>query len=82
MTVDNDRNNDNDNDNSMTILKLITIVMRMTVMIFMFFVLLRAWDKKKNILSPHEESNLRPWDPRCDALPLSQRDSTVSKIFS
>ena len=54
----------------------------MTVMIFMFFVLLRAWDKKKNILSPHEESNLRPWDPRCDALPLSQRDSTVSKIFS
>lgn len=54
MTVDNDRNNDNDNDNSMTILKLITIVMRMTVMIFMFFVLLRAWDKKK-ILSPHED---------------------------
>ena len=47
MTVDNDRNNDNANDNSMTILKLITIVMRMTVMIFMFFVLLRAWDKKK-----------------------------------
>ena len=79
MTVDNDRNNDNDNDNSMTILKLITIVMRMTVMIFMFFVLLRAWNKKK-ILRPHEESNLRPWDPRCDALPLSQRDSTVSKI--
>lgn len=55
MTVDNDRNNDNDNDNSMTILKLITIVMRMTVMIFMFFVLLRAWDKKKKILSPHED---------------------------
>ena len=51
MTVDNDRNNDNANDNSMTILKLITIVMRMTVMIFMFFVLLRAWDKK-NFKSP------------------------------
>ena len=27
----------------------------------MFFVLLRAWDKEK-ILSPHEESNLRPLD--------------------
>ena len=53
MTVDNDRNNDNANDNSMTILKLITIVMRMTVMIFMFFILLRAWDKKKK--SPHED---------------------------
>ena len=25
----------------------------------MFFVLSRAWDKE-NILSPHEESNLRP----------------------
>lgn len=57
MTVGNDRNNDNDNDNSMTILKLITIVMRMTVMIFMFFVLLRAWGKKK-IISPHEVLNL------------------------
>ena len=27
----------------------------------MFFVLSRAWDKEK-ILSPHEESNLRPSD--------------------
>ena len=53
----------------------------MTVMIFMFFVLLRAWANKK-FLSPHEESNLRPWDPRCNALPLSQRHSTVSKIYS
>ena len=32
-----------------------------------FFVLSRAWEKEK-ILSPHEESNLRP----------SHRDSTVS----
>ena len=27
----------------------------------MFFVVLQAWDKEK-ILSPHEESNLRPSD--------------------
>ena len=27
-----------------------------------FFVLSRAWDKEKKILSPHEESNLRPSD--------------------
>ena len=38
----------------------------------MFFVLSRAWDKEK-ILSPHEESNLRPSDLRSDALPPSQR---------
>ena len=41
-----------------------------------FFVLSRAWDKEK-ILSPHEESNLRPSELRSDALPLSHRDSSV-----
>ena len=40
----------------------------------MFFILLRAWDKE-NILSPHEESNLRTTDSalRC------HRDSTVHR---
>ena len=46
-----------------------------------FFVLSRAWDKEK-ILSPHEESNLRPSDLRSDALPLSHRDSSVSEIYN
>ena len=46
----------------------------------MFFVLSRAWDKEK-ILSPHEESNLRPLDLHSDALPLSHRDFTVSKVY-
>ena len=46
----------------------------------MFFVLSRAWDKEK-ILSPHEESNLRPSDLRSDAIPLSHRDSTVSEVY-
>ena len=45
-----------------------------------FFVLSRAWDKEK-ILSPHEESNLRPSDLRSDTLPLSHRDSSVSEIY-
>ena len=36
---------------------------------------------KENILSPHEESNLRPSDLRSDALPLSHRDSTVSEVY-
>ena len=40
------------------------------------FVLSRAWEKEK-ILSPHEESNLRPSDS--DALPLSKRDLMVGK---
>ena len=44
----------------------------------MFFVLSRAWDKEK-ILSPHEESNLRPLDLRSDALPLSHKDSMMSE---
>ena len=33
----------------------------------MFFVLSRAWEKEK-ILSPHEESNLRPSDFRAPML--------------
>ena len=44
---------------------------------FLFFALSRAWDKEKN-LSPHEESNLRPSDPRLNTLLLSRRDSMVS----
>ena len=46
----------------------------------MFFVLSRAWDKEK-ILSPHEESNLRPSDLRSDALPLSHKDSMMSENY-
>ena len=46
----------------------------------MFFVLSRAWDKEK-ILSPHEESNLRPLDLRSDALPLSHKDSMMSENY-
>ena len=46
-------------------------------MFLFFFVLSRAWDKEK-ILSPHEESNLRPSDLRSDALPLSH---TVSEVY-
>ena len=38
------------------------------------------WDKEK-ILSPHEESNLRPLDLRSDALPLSHKDSSVSGVY-
>ena len=47
----------------------------------MFFVLSRVWDKEK-ILSPHEESNLRPSDSalRCSTSgPV--RDSTVSEVY-
>ena len=39
-----------------------------------------AWDKEE-ILSPHEESNLRLLDLRSRALPLSHRDSTVRKVY-
>ena len=46
----------------------------------MFFVLSRAWDKEK-ILSPHEESNLRPSDLRSDALPLSHKDTSMSEVY-
>ena len=35
---------------------------------------------KKKILSPYEESNLRPSDLRSDALPLSHNDSSVSGV--
>ena len=42
-----------------------------------FYVLSRAWDKEK-ILSPHEESNLRPSGLRSSALP---RDSSVSEVY-
>ena len=31
--------------------------------------------EQRIILSPHEESNLRPSGPRFDALPLSQRET-------
>ena len=46
----------------------------------MFNRLVTSVDKEK-ILSPHEESNLRPSDLRPDALPLSHRDSTVSEVY-
>ena len=39
------------------------------------------WDKGKKILSPYEESNLRPPDLRPDALALSHRDYSVSEIY-
>ena len=37
--------------------------------------------KKKKILSPHEESNLRPSNLRSDALPLSHKDSSVNGVY-
>ena len=46
----------------------------------MLFISSRVWDKEK-ILSPHEESNLRPSDLHSNTLPLSHRDSTVSKVY-
>ena len=46
----------------------------------MFFRLVTSVGQRK-ILSPHEESNLRPSDLRSDALPLSHRDSPVSRIY-
>ena len=36
---------------------------------------------QRKILSPHEESNLRPSDLRSDALPLSHKDSSVSGVY-
>ena len=44
----------------------------------MFFRLVTSVGQRK-ILSPHEESNLRPL--RSDALPLSHKDSSVSRIY-
>ena len=35
----------------------------------------------RKILSPHEESNLRPSDLCSDALPLSHKGSLVSKVY-
>ena len=45
----------------------------------MFFRLVTSVGQRK-ILSPHEESNLRPSDLRSDALPLSHKDSSVSGV--
>ena len=36
---------------------------------------------QRNILSPHEESNLRPSDLRSDVLALSHRNSSVSEVY-
>ena len=44
-----------------------------------FFILSQAWDKEK-IPSPYEELNLRPSDLCSDALPLSHKDSSVSRV--
>ena len=46
----------------------------------MFFRLVTSVGQRK-ILSPHEESNLRPSDLRFDALPLSHKDSSVSGVY-
>ena len=46
----------------------------------MFFRLVTSVGWRK-ILSPHEESNLRPSDLRSDALPLSHQDSSMSDIY-
>ena len=35
----------------------------------------------RKILSPHEESNLRPSDLCSDALPLSHKDSLLSEVY-
>ena len=45
-----------------------------------FFRLVTSMGQRK-ILSPHEESNLRPSDLRSDVLPLSHKDSSVSGIY-
>ena len=46
----------------------------------MFFRLVTSAGQRK-ILSPLEESNLRPSDLRSDALPLSHKDSSVSEVY-
>ena len=46
----------------------------------MFFRLVTSVGQRK-ILSPHEESNLRPSDLRSDALPPSHKESSVSGIY-
>ena len=45
----------------------------------MFFVLSRAWDKEK-ILSPHEESNLRPSDSALKHCRLISTSKTSIKM--
>ena len=45
-----------------------------------FCVFSRAWDKEK-VLSPHEESSLRPSYSALRYLPLSHRDFTVSQVY-
>ena len=47
----------------------------------MFFRLVTSVGQRK-ILSPHEESNLRPSDLRSDALPLSHKDPSVSGVYN
>ena len=46
----------------------------------MFFRLVTSVGYRK-ILSPHEESNLRPSDLCSDALPLSHKDSLLSEVY-
>ena len=46
----------------------------------MFFRLVTSVGYRK-ILSPHEESNLRPSDLCSDALPLSHKDSLVNEVY-
>ena len=45
-----------------------------------FFISSRAWNKKKfRVPMRNQTSDL--WIPRSDALPLSHRDSAVSKVY-
>ena len=46
----------------------------------MFFRLVMSVGQRK-ILSPHEESNLKPSDLHCNALPLSHKDSSVIRVY-
>ena len=46
----------------------------------MFFRLVTSVGQRK-ILSPHEESNLRPSDLHSNALPLSHKDSSVIRVY-
>ena len=45
-----------------------------------FFCLVMCGTKKK-ILSPHEESNLRPLDLHSNALPLNHEAFLVSRVY-
>ena len=46
----------------------------------MFFRLVTSMGQRK-ILSPHEESNLKPSDLHSNALPLSHKDSLVIRVY-